>query len=70
MTAIHEIELTQPLSRIETTAERAMLILRWRGRIVGRIVTAVSNGQLTITDLYSVIQQGRWQEAPDRWLDH
>jgi len=69
MTAIHEIELTQPLSRIETTAERAMLILRWRRRIVGRIVTAVSNGQLTITDLYRLIQQGRCQEAPERWLD-
>jgi hypothetical protein len=41
MTAIHQIELTQPLAAIDTGAERCMLILRWRGRVVGRTVTPV-----------------------------
>jgi GT2 family glycosyltransferase len=68
MTAIHQIELTQPLVPFETAAPRCMVIVRWRGRVVGRAVTAVA-GRLTVPQLEVLIASVRPWEALHQWLD-
>jgi glycosyltransferase involved in cell wall biosynthesis len=70
VTAIHQIELSQPLSAIAVEADRCMLIFRWRGRVVGRVVTPVADRRLTVEALRTLIPQTHATEAVHQWLDH
>jgi glycosyltransferase involved in cell wall biosynthesis len=70
VTAIHQVELSQPLSAIVVEAARCMLIFRWRGRVVGRVVTPVSDGRVTVEALRTLIAQTHATEAVHQWLDH
>jgi glycosyltransferase involved in cell wall biosynthesis len=68
MTAIHQIDLSQPPAAIDTGAERCMLILRWRGRVVGRTVTSVAGGRLSATAVQAAIARGVTVDALSHWL--
>lgn len=69
MTAIHQLELTQQIHAIETSAEKCMVILRWHGRVVGRAVAPVTDGRLTVKALEGLIAHVRPYEALEHWLN-
>jgi glycosyltransferase involved in cell wall biosynthesis len=71
LTAIVNVELSQPLTAIPTpsAARRCLLILRWRGRVVGRTSVRTVNGEVTATHLANAIRAARTPEVVDGWLD-
>ena len=69
MTAIREIELSAPLRSLGTLPMRCMLVLRWRGRIVGRLFADVQDGTITVERLQSLITAALGPEALRYWLD-
>ena len=69
MTAIREIELSTPLQSISGLPSRCMLVLRWRGRIVGRLFTDVQDGTIAVERLQALITTALGPEAVRYWLD-
>jgi glycosyltransferase involved in cell wall biosynthesis len=70
-TAIRDVELSQSLPQIEDLNgySRAMLVFRWRGRVVGRVFTPVVNGRLDAVVLGQLAVDGAGVELTRRWLD-
>lgn len=70
-TAIRNVELSQPLAAIEDLHgySQAMLVLRWRGRVVSTPFTPVRDGRLDVADVWSAIEAVRGPNLWERWLD-
>lgn len=69
MTAIREVELSAPLQSIDQLPSRCMLVLRWRGRVVGRLFADVQNGTIGVERLQVLITAALGPEALRYWLD-
>ncbi|HXW03666.1 MAG TPA: glycosyltransferase [Vicinamibacterales bacterium] len=71
MTAIREIELSRPLAPLEDlgAADRCMVVIRWRGQVVGRAYLAVSGGRIPLETLEPEAIGSAGTEAMSRWLD-
>jgi glycosyltransferase involved in cell wall biosynthesis len=70
-TAIRQIELSRPIEPIDLTgsAERAMLVLRWRGRIVGRAFVAVQGGRLSTAEIQAAAADHLTSDALRAWVE-
>jgi cellulose synthase/poly-beta-1,6-N-acetylglucosamine synthase-like glycosyltransferase len=70
-TAIREVELSEPLRTIEGLDgyPRAMLVLRWRARIVGRLFVEVSNGSVPAGALDRAVARGLTKDVWQSCLD-
>jgi GT2 family glycosyltransferase len=70
-TAVRNVELSQPLAAIEDLAgyPNALLVLRWRGRVVATRETSVEAGRIDVPVLDSVLQALRDPAVAEAWLD-
>jgi GT2 family glycosyltransferase len=71
VTAIRNVDLSQPLPRLDDLGDAAacMVVLRWRRRVVGRFTTPVRRGAIEPDRLASLVAAQVPREALDRWLD-
>jgi GT2 family glycosyltransferase len=71
VTAIREIDLTRPPVRIDGlgAAERCMVVLRWRRRIVGRVFVDVTGGTIESRRLDDVLRAAVSRDAIECWLE-
>lgn len=69
MTAIVNVELSTPLTPIETPAPRCMLIFRLHRRVVGRVVLRVEGGRIAAAAIQDAMRAALGREAADEWLD-
>jgi GT2 family glycosyltransferase len=69
VTAIREVELSAPLAAISGLPARCMLVLRWRGRVVGRVFADVQDGIIRAEQLEALITRALGPEALRYWLD-
>lgn len=71
MTAIRNIELSGPLTAIEDVAacDRCMIVMRWRGQVVGRAFVPVSNGRVEAGQIERLAAGPAGRAALARWLD-
>jgi GT2 family glycosyltransferase len=71
MTAIRDVDLSQPLPRLDDLgdADACMVILRWRRRVVGRFTVPVRLGAIEQDRLASLVRARVPREALDCWLD-
>lgn len=70
-TAIRNVELSQPLAAIEDLHgySRALLVVRWRGRVVGAPVVPVRSGNVDVEEIHSAVDHVRTPQFYERWLD-
>lgn len=70
-TAIREIELSGPLGPLEDLHgyARAMLVVRWHRRVLGRAFVRVADGRLDEQEVRSAIRAGLPADAWLRWLE-
>jgi GT2 family glycosyltransferase len=70
--AIRDIELSGPLPSIDGLHgfARAMLVLRWRGRVAGRAFVAVREGRVAAADLAAAVRMAAPDGLRECWLEH
>jgi glycosyltransferase involved in cell wall biosynthesis len=70
MTPICQVELADALSDIALPAHctRAMLVFRWRGRIVGRAMAPTQAGRLSTQTISQTISHAIASDALDAWV--
>jgi GT2 family glycosyltransferase len=70
-TAIRDIELSVPLQPLEGLHgySRAMLVLRWRGRVAGRAFAPTPGGHLGVAELTDIIRSAATYSLWECWLD-
>lgn len=70
-TAIREFDLASPVGGLEGLDQytRAMIVLRWRGRIVGRVFTDVAGGRVSGPVLQAAIDGAVERHAWQAWID-
>ena len=70
MTPICQVELTAPLHdiRVSPETQRCMLIFRWRGRVVGRSLHRLANGEIRVAELTRIIRDAVGATAGDAWV--
>lgn len=71
MTAIRQIELSEPLAGIAGLHgySRCMVVLRWQGRVVGREFVPVTGGAVSAAALAGVASRGALFEALSLWME-
>lgn len=69
-TAIREIELSAPLKPIEDLGayRRVMLVLRLRGRIVGRAFAEAPGGRIDVAELSRLVEEANSWPLWETWL--
>lgn len=70
-TAIRNVELSQPLTGQEDLQcySRAMLVLRWRGRVAGRLFVDVAAGRLDAAQIEDAIARAKTVDISQARLD-
>lgn len=71
MTAIRDVDLSQPLPRLDDLGDAAacMIVLRWHRRVVGRFTAPVRRGAIEPDRLSSLVAAHVPREALECWLD-
>lgn len=70
MTPICQVELAEPFADITlpATCTRAMLVFRWRGRVVGRSVVSTARGRLSTETISQTVSRAIASDALDAWV--
>src|SRR5690606_73176 len=69
--AIRDVELSVPLSAIEAPdhCDSCLLVLRWRGRVVGRSLVGLKEGRLTPGEVEQHARAALGPDAVRAWLE-
>lgn len=70
-TAIREVDLSSPADGLDSLDQytRAMLVLRWRGRVVGRVFVDVTDGRVSPDAMRRAMGTAVARDAWEVWLD-
>lgn len=69
--AIRDLELSVPITDIEGPhhCDSALLVLRWRGRVVGRALVRLKDGRLTADEVERHVRAAVGPDALRAWLE-